>query len=235
MMLRRDFLLGCAASTTGLVGALGAVAESGESRRYGRVKLVDEGGQPVRLALLKRNTNYIFEYPFEATPCFLVHLDQPAGPVAVPLRTQAGGEYRWAGGVGPERALVAYSAICAHKLAYPSKQVSFISFQSRPGPKHKEGKVIACCADGSVYDATAGARVMAGPAPQPLATILLEYDAKADEIHAIGTLGGEKFNEFFSKYEFRLQLEMGKRARNAAAVSSVVRELTRYSTQSASC
>jgi len=77
--------------------------------------------------------------------------------------------------------------------------------------------------------------VVSGPAPQPLATILLEHDAKADEVWAVGTFGGEMFDEFFRKYDFRLQLEMGNRARSAVDGTAVVRELASYSTQWAKC
>jgi hypothetical protein len=113
--------------------------------------------------------------------------------------------------------------------------VSFIGYRQRPSPVAGAGKVITCCSDRSVYDPSAGARVVSGPAPQPLATILLEHDAKADEAFAVGTFGGEMFAEFFRKYEFRLQLEMGDRARSAVERTVTVRELANYSAQWAQC
>ena len=97
------------------------------------------------------------------------------------------------------------------------------------------GKVITCCSDRSVYDPAAGARVVSGPAPQPLATILLEQDPKSGALSAVGTFGGEMFAEFFRKYEFRLQLEMGPRARQQVDGTAVVRTLDNYSTQWAKC
>ena len=51
--------------------------------------------------------------------------------------------------------------------------------------------------------------MLAGPAPQPLAAILLDYDAGSDELTAVGTLGGEMFNQFFAKYAMKLALEGG--------------------------
>jgi hypothetical protein len=98
-----------------------------------------------------------------------------------------------------------------------------------------KGKVITCCSDRSVYDPCRGREGGLGPAPQPLATILLEHDPKADEIFAVGTFGGEMFAEFFRKYEFRLQLEMGPRARTQVERTAVVKELASYSTQWAQC
>jgi len=65
--------------------------------------------------------------------------------------------------------------------------------------------------------------------------ILLEHDARADETFAVGTFGGEMFAEFFRKYEFRLQLEMGPRARSEVGKESVVRALETYSVQWAKC
>ena len=77
--------------------------------------------------------------------------------------------------------------------------------------------------------------MVAGPAPQPLATILLEHDAQKDELVAVGTFGGEMFATFFEKFGFRLQLEMGDRAKASVEDRSVVRELSNYSTQWARC
>jgi Rieske Fe-S protein len=151
------------------------------------------------------------------------------------LRTESGQPYRWEGGIGPDKAVVAYSAICAHKMTYPTKQVSFIAYRDAPSPVAGPGRVITCCSDRSVYDPAAGARVVSGPAPQPLAAILLEHDPKADEVFAVGTFGGEMFAEFFRKYEFRLQLEMGPRARAEVEGTAVVRTLDAYSTQWAKC
>ena len=76
--------------------------------------------------------------------------------------------------------------------------------------------------------------MVAGPAPQPLAAILLEYDARTDELTAVGTLGGEMFNQFFAKYEIKLSLEGGA-PRAAAATTSVVQELTDYCRQQVKC
>jgi arsenite oxidase small subunit len=233
-MQRREFVKICAASAA--AACAGATfADNPSSRAYNRVKLVDKDGAPVKLKALKVNHNYIFNYPFESTPCFLLNLDKPM-PAKVDLKTEAGKAYQWPGGAGPQRTLVAYSAICAHKLAYPTSQVSFISFRTQPGKASKQSKVISCCADSSVYDPYAGAKVISGPAPQPLAAILLEHDPKTDEIYAIGTFGGEKFNDFFQKYEFKLDLEMGDRAREKVKSSAKLTDLVGgYSLQAAQC
>ena len=95
--------------------------------------------------------------------------------------------------------------------------------------------MIHCCSEHSQYDPAEGARVVAGPAPQPLAAILLEHDAKTDEIHAVGTLGGELFNEFFSKYEFKLAMEHGSAVRQASGDACVVQALENYCKQQVKC
>ncbi|APV50583.1 hypothetical protein BWI17_13330 [Betaproteobacteria bacterium GR16-43] len=231
-MQRRDFVKLCAASAAAAVPEAGATNLT--ARTYRKAKLVDERGSPLRATAILAGVTYVFDYPFAATPCFLLRLAKPAAG-GVDLRTEAGDAYRWNGGIGPDKTVVAYSAICAHKMTYPTKQVSFIGYRDGPSPVAGPGKVITCCSDRSVYDPAAGARVVAGPAPQPLATILLEHDAKADEIWAVGTFGGEMFAEFFKKYEFRLQLEMGGRARGEVDRTAVVKELKNYSAQWAQC
>ena len=204
------------------------------ARNYGRVKLVDIDGKAIKAKSLKANFNYVFNYPYASTPCFLLNLDQPV-PDKIGLKTEVGNSYDWPGGVGTRKTIVAYSAICAHKLAYPTKQVSFIGFRVSPSRASARGKVITCCADKSVYDPFAGARVVSGPAPQPLAAILLEHDAKADELFAVGTFGGEKFNEFFQKYDFKLSMEMGDRAKEVVTGTAKLLDLAGYSTQTAQC
>jgi hypothetical protein len=76
--------------------------------------------------------------------------------------------------------------------------------------------------------------VLAGPAPQPLAAILLEHDPASDEIHAVGTLGGEMFNQFFEKYAFRLALEYPT-PKNQIAGACVVHPLDNYCRQQVKC
>ena len=232
-MKRRRFVQACAAGAAAASFAppsQGALA----TRSFRRVKLVEEGGQALRVDSLRPNTNYVFDYPFQSTPCFLLRLDAPVAG-GVELKTESGEIYRWGGGIGPGRDVVAYSAICAHKMTYPTKQVSFIGFREDPSPVAPRGKVITCCSDRSVYDPAAGARVVSGPAPQPLATILLEQDAKSGDIYAVGTFGGDKFEEFFRRFEFRLQLERGPRAKSEVEGTTVVRPLEHYSTQWARC
>jgi Rieske Fe-S protein len=195
---------------------------------------VDAQGAPLRAKAVPANENLIFHYPFAATPCFLLNLGKPAS-AAVVLKTADNASYEWKGGVGAQRSIVAYSAICAHKLTYPTRDISFISYRAEKSARNKFASVIHCCSEHSQYDPAAGGKVLAGPAPQPLAAILLEHDAGSDEIYAVGTLGGEMFNEFFAKYEFRLAMEHGGSARNAVAGRCVVQSLDNYCRQQVKC
>lgn len=234
---RREFIQLCGAASAACTVAAFAeapVSEMPVATKYEHVKLVDAEHKSIRLASLKTNHNYIFNYPFTSTPCFLLNLDQSM-PDKIGLKTEAGVHYDWPGGVGPQKTLVAYSAICAHQLAYPTRQISFIGFRAGASAANSRGKVITCCADKSVYDPFAGAKVLSGPAPQPLATILLEHDANTDELYAVGTFGGERFSAFFQKYEFKLQMEMGDSAKSKTTKMAVVKDLANYSRQTASC
>ena len=56
-----------------------------------------------------------------------------------------------------------------------------------------------------------------------------------DELYAVGTLGGELFNQFFDKYAFRLELELGSAAHAAASGQCVVRPLEDYCRQQVKC
>jgi arsenite oxidase small subunit len=221
----------CAASAAAT--GLPVLAADARPQLYGRVQLVDEKGRPIKAKALPAERNFIFHYPYESTPCFLLNLGKPA-KASAQLQTADKQAYEWKGGVGPGRSVVAYSAICAHKLTYPTKDISFISFRPGKSVASKHASVIHCCSEHSQYDPAEGARVVAGPAPQPLAAILLEHDPDTDQIHAVGTLGGEMFNEFFQKFEFRLALEHPT-PKVQVAGSCVVHPLDQYCRQQVKC
>jgi len=55
-------------------------------------------------------------------------------------------------------------------------------------------------------------------------------------LFATGTLGGEMFNQFFSKYEMRLELELGSdRARQRINGRTTVTALARFCKQQVRC
>ena len=233
---RREFLGSCSLlAGVATLSVAQAANEPSKLHPYARTRLVDIHGTPIRHAAIVAETNYVFQYPFAATPCFLLRLAAPAPPVPA-MRREHGESYVAPGGIGPAHDLVAFSAICAHKLAYPTRDVSFIRYQRRRSAT-SSGNVIHCCADHSVYDPAAGARVVAGPAPQPLACIALEHDAVRDELYALGTVGAEQFGPFFDKYAMKLTFEYGsvERARTPVTDTTVVRELTNYCRNTIEC
>jgi len=227
-MDRRSFLETCSATAACLTAAASTPAWSADAkpRDYARVLLVNERGDALKAATLKPQTNYVFNYPYEATPVFLLDLGKAATPNT--LTTQGREAYSWPGGVGPRRSIVAFSAICAHQLVYPTRDVSFISFRKTRAQRGVQDGLIHCCAEHSQYDPARGAEVLSGPAKQPLCAVLLQHDAQADTLTAYGTLGGELFDAFFHKYEMKLSLDVGPKARNAVAGQAVVKELDRY-------
>jgi Rieske Fe-S protein len=209
-------------------------------RRYQRVKLVDERERPLLASRLAVGENYLFHYPYVTTPCFLLDIGKPT--TGAWLETEDGQRYRWGGGVGPRRSVVAFSAICAHKMTHPAREVSFINYRHQPATfldsndrTAERAQVIYCCSEKSVYDAADGARVLGGPATQPLATILLEQDADG-ALYATGTTGGELFDRFFERFSSRLALEFRtSEVRRLTAGSTPVVPLAEYCRQQVLC
>ena len=213
-MERRGFVKLCA-SAAAAVGANPEVLAqtAGQIKHYERVLLVDALGTPVKSDSLSVGESYVFNYPYTTTPCFLLNLGKPTAR-DTSLTTEAGTRYVWEGGCGPQRSIVAFCAICAHKMSHPARAVSFInyrhetvSFRNAKEQSAEREQVIFCCSEKSVYDPTDGARVLGGPAPQPLAAIALEHDESNGHIYAVGTSGGEMYQKFFDTFGFRLALE----------------------------
>lgn len=224
---RRVFLAACSTSviaaasqwlTSQTALALPAAASEAAKRKtsYASSILTDEQGRPIRATSLKPLVNYLFHYPYLATPCLLLNLGRDVG------------------GVGRKKSIVAFSAICSHKLAYPAREVSFIRFQANASAQ-SEAERIHCCADHSVYDPAVGAKVVSGPAPVALAAIALEHDVANDTLKALGTVGVDQFEAFFAKYEFKLAMEFGNKARHAVAATTRLQELTHFCRNVAQC
>ncbi len=165
------------------------------------------------------------------SPVFLIAFEHEVK--AAELVTEDKRHYAAPAGVGPNKSIVAFSAICAHKLMYPKPAISFIGLRSGGGGE--PSYVIHCCGDNSRYDPLHGARVIDGPAPQPLAAVLLEWDARSDHLHAVGTRGGEMFDKFFEKYTKQLELETGSGLRKPSDATVVVQPAASYSRNWQSC
>ncbi|HVO08638.1 MAG TPA: (2Fe-2S)-binding protein [Burkholderiaceae bacterium] len=229
---RRDLMrqAACVAGAWAASRALPVVA-AGDVQRHPRSLLVDSRGSPWRARQLKAGEAYLFNYPYTVSPVFLIAFERELKPVE--LVTGDKQRYVAPAGVGPNQSIVAFSAICAHKLMYPTPAISFIGLRSGGGsePAH----VIHCCGDNSRYDPSQGARVIGGPAPQPLAAVLLEWDAGSDQLQAVGMRGGEMFDRFFDMYAMKLQLETGSSQRKPSGATVVVQPAAVYSRQWRSC
>lgn len=217
-MKRRGFVKLCASAVASITASPELLAgEHQQLHRYGRVVLIDSySREPVRAASLEVGETYLFHYPFVSTPCFLIDLGKPVTSTSH-LKTGEGNQYRWQGGAGVNSSVVAFSAICAHKMSHPAPTVSFINyrhgevrFRNSSDEIEQRTGVIYCCSENSVYDPANGARVLGGPAPQPLAAIELEYDAEQDFFYATATIGGEMFDRYFNNFHDRLVLQYGR-------------------------
>ena len=201
-MDRRQFNTLCSALLT---GAATAHAKADSQRTpYPSSRLVYQDDSDVTLDSLEAGKAYIFGYPYRTTPCFLMRLARSS-----PARGS------WPGGVDSDQSVVAFSAICSHKMSHPAKPISHIAsrpevvtFHDKQGIAHTRDGVISCCSERSVYDPAAGGEVLSGPAPAPLAAIELQADSQG-RLSAVGSLGADQYDRFLDKFGFRLAMEYG--------------------------
>ncbi len=237
-MKRRSFVQACAATAIAVHhNPLLLAGPAAAGRLHQPVRLVDRDGKPIRPGDLAPHTNYVFRYPYQATPCFLLNLNRPT-EANVRLQTGNGSEYVWRGGVGPQRSIVSYAAICTHRLTHPTRHVNFIGYRPSQNPGADPGdNRIVCCMEYSSYDPARGAEVVSGPAPHALTGILLDYDEQADEIRAVGTTSEELLERFFSQFQMQLELTYGgfDKARAPVTESAIVLPLNEYTDNDMPC
>jgi len=162
-MQRRRFIQICSTAAAGCaaleLGPLPAWAADVPDVPQPPVLLTDAQGAPLKASALGTSEAYVFSYPYASTPAFLIRL----GAAAQPARLSADGQsYDWPGGVGPDKTIVAYTAICAHQLSYPEKDSSVIAYDPKATQVSGKPGMIVCCAHQSVYDPAEGAKVMSG-------------------------------------------------------------------------
>ena len=236
-MDRRNFL-----RVVGATGALMAISPSSISGRlhastgslflsYEKVQLLKEDGTPLKISELKKETNYVFNYPYRSTPTMLLDLDESTLE-NVTLKSEDGEEYVWKSGVGENRTIVAYSAICSHQLAHPTPDDTFIQYvqKDKKTAACSHGGVMVCSSHLSSFDVKAGCKNISGPAEQPLASIVLEID-KDDTIWAVAVLGPDKFHEYFKAFkpEFKKYYNGKRKAKKKVTDTATVLPLTKYS------
>jgi arsenite oxidase small subunit len=236
-MLRRDFLKLSAA------GALVVCSPSFIStelraddgrlyKTYNRVLLTDADGNPLTQSQMKKEKAYIFNYPFVATPVMLLDLQkQPKGNIE--LKSESGETYVWKGGTGTGNTLVAYSAICSHQLTHPNPVDSFVTYSGENKTMACNKKcVIVCGSHLSAFDPKEGAKPVAGPAKEPLTSIILEVDEQ-DQIWAVGVLGPDKYHDFFKSFkdEFKEFYGNRRKAKKQVQEAAIAKLLPEYSAE----
>jgi Rieske Fe-S protein len=198
---------------------------------YEKAQLVDAAGKPMKVSMLEKEVNYIFNYPYASTPCMLINLPKPTAK-DIELVSENGEKYVWKSGVGKDRTVVAYSAICAHQLTHPTPNDSFIGYvpMAKKTMAYEKSGVIVCSSHLSAYDAAAGAKVLGGAATQPLAAVVLEVAAD-DTIWAVGVLGSDKFQDYFKSFRPELKEFYGgpAEAKKLVSISAKTVKLTEYS------
>jgi len=197
---------------------------------YEKVQLVDAGGNAIKASALKKETNYVFNYPYTSTPSLLLDLEDVTSK-DITLKSEDGQEYLWKGGVGANKTIVAYSAICSHQLAHPTPNDSFFQYvqKDKKTMAYDKSGVIVCSSHLSAFEAKEGARRLAGPAAQPLASIVLEI-AEDDTIWAVGVLGPDKFHEYFKAFkpEFKMFYGGRRKAKKLVKISAPTVTLNEY-------
>ena len=187
-----------------LAGAASLHARADSHAPQPKSALTFADGTAVTLESLSAGESWIFSYPYRTTPCFLVRLSESAP-----------NQGTWPGGVDTDQSVVAFSAICSHKMSHPARPISHISYRDKPvsfidasGNKQTKSGVISCCSERSVYDPATAGTVLSGPAPVPLAAISLATDDDG-AVFATGSHGPDQYERFLNAFGFRLALEYG--------------------------
>ncbi|BBG24821.1 Cytochrome b6-f complex iron-sulfur subunit [Sulfuracidifex tepidarius] len=171
------------------------------------IVIVDSNGNPIKASTFPVNepTIMLFQYPMLGDITFLLNMgDENDKPVAIPPTKvtipQNGATYDFPGGVGPNKSIVAYSAICQHLGCappeihfYPPKYFSpggnvpnFLpssAYQAAVAAGAKS--IIHCDCHGSTYDPWHGAAVVTGPTVRPLPYVQLYWDQDTDFLYAV--------------------------------------------------
>lgn len=158
---RRTFLKSsCGAAALGAAGGAmrpaqveaAVPASSGSTTlAYPKQSVGNAGAMPVNQAVS-------FAYPDGSSPCYAIRMGSPV-----------------LGGVGPNRDIVAFSAMCTH-MGCP------VNYDAGT-------KTFKCGCHFSIFDPENAGQMICGQATEDLPRVLLEYDAKTDTVNAVGIDG----------------------------------------------
>jgi len=150
---------------------------------FPRTQLIDIDGSALTMARVTSEYNIstgsviTFNYPLRNEPNFFLNL-QPAvsgGPGATNVPY----------GIGPQKSVVAYSAICQH-LGCPAPAIAYYPPGTCPQTPGGYAYYIHCSCHGSTYNAANQAANLTGPAVLPLPQVVLEWQTSDDTIFATG-------------------------------------------------
>ena len=152
---RRDVLkLGSTAAASAAAAGFAQPAQA-ETTGTGKTYPTNAVG---RAADLKTGVPVPFNYPDASSPCVLLKTGSPA-----------------AGGIGPQRDIVAFSILCTHRgcpVAYDATARTF-----------------KCPCHFSIFDPDKSGQMVCGQATVNLPQVVLDYDAAADRINAVAVEG----------------------------------------------
>ena len=146
---RRQFLAAGAAAGITAAGVTPSAAQPPAPLRYPVVDVVP-------LSRIAKGATFAFTYPDARSPAILVRLAEPA-----------------AGGVGPNREIVAYSTLCTHKGCT-------VGWRS-------EQKIMICPCHWSTFDPARAGALVIGQASQSLPQV--ELRVESGMIQAVGMSG----------------------------------------------
>jgi Rieske Fe-S protein len=153
---------------------------------FPRVQLLDLDGTPLTTAKVAKEYNsatgdvLTFNYPLRNEPNFLLNVAPPPN--------SSDGATNVLNGVGPQKSIVAFSAICQH-LGCPAPAISYYPTGTCPQTPGGKSFYIHCTCHGSTYDVTNGASNLTGPAVLPLPQVILEWHQADDTIYAVNMVG----------------------------------------------
>ncbi len=159
-MNRRSFLKGSGVAVAmPLVGSSAALAKDNGTGRMSTGTTLDYPEEVIgNASQLPINKALNFNYPDDNSPCTMVRMGKAV-----------------AGGVGPDRDIVAYSILCNHmgcSLLYESQSRTF-----------------KCPCHFSIFDSEKAGQMVAGQATEDLPRILLSYNKDSGDVNAIGVDG----------------------------------------------
>lgn len=180
----------------GVVGAAGGGLGAGSLQyaspptvgltSFPRVQLLDLDGTPLTVSKAEKQYDsatgdvLTFNYPLRNEPNFLINVAPPSGSSA--------GATNVLNGVGTQKSIVAFSAICQH-LGCPAPAISYYPAGTCPDTPGGKAFYIHCTCHGSTYDVTNGASNLTGPAVLPLPQVILEWDSTDDTLYAVNVVG----------------------------------------------